>query len=155
MFTHIISTTIIAAVIAFTPVLAAEKDSNHATSGETHAQTACPLTGKDLKKSVYSDHDGQRVYFCCADCKAAFDKDPVKYMKKLKADGVMLEKVAQKQSLCPVMGGEINTSLYSDFEGKRVYFCCPMCKPDFEKNPARYIQDMETRGIQLAKTPKG
>jgi YHS domain-containing protein len=70
-------------------------------------------------------------------------------------EGVELEKVAQQQSMCPVMGGEVNTALYSDADGKRVYFCCAMCKPEFEKDPARYIHEMEARGINLAAAPKG
>jgi YHS domain-containing protein len=214
MLNRILSTAIIATIVAFAPALAAEKDSDQAMSGKMHSQAACPVSGKDISKTVYADYDGKRVYFCCADCKAAFEKDPAKYIKKLKADGVKLEmvthpqsacpftgkdinkmtysdydgqrvyfccpnckaafekapqktidklnaegvsleKVAHKQSLCPVMGGEINTSLFSDYEGKRVYFCCPMCKPEFEKDPAKYIQAMEDKGIQLDKSPTG
>lgn len=44
--------------------------------------------------------------------------------------------------LCPISGKEFicgpeNES--TEYQGKTYYFCCPMCKPDFEKNPEKYI----------------
>jgi Cu(I)/Ag(I) efflux system membrane fusion protein len=47
------------------------------------------------------------------------------------------ETVAQK--LCPVMGLAINKDLFTVYQGKKVYFCCPGCKPEFEKNPEKYL----------------
>lgn len=42
--------------------------------------------------------------------------------------------------VCPVMvGNEVNPELYSTYEGKRVYFCCPSCKEAFDKNPIEYL----------------
>ncbi len=35
--------------------------------------------------------------------------------------------VAKDQTKCPVMGGLINKNLYADYQGNRVYFCCPPC----------------------------
>lgn len=56
-------------------------------------QTLCPvMEGQSINKSIYVDYSGFRVYFCCKDCPAIFNKDPEKYMKKLKASGVTLEK---------------------------------------------------------------
>ena len=31
-------------------------------------QTTCPIMGGKIDKTVYADHDGKRVYFCCAGC---------------------------------------------------------------------------------------
>lgn len=28
--------------------------------------------------------------------------------------------------------------LFSDYKGKRYFFCCAMCKPQFEKDPAKF-----------------
>ncbi len=44
-----------------------------------------------------------------------------------------------KQKLCPVMGIPINASLYTEYKGKKVYFCCPGCKDTFEKEPEKYL----------------
>ena len=57
------------------------------------------------------------------------------------------------QTTCPILAGKIDKSLYADYEGKRVYFCCAGCKDDFNKDPAGYIKKMEDQGIVLEKTP--
>ena len=44
-----------------------------------------------------------------------------------------------EQKICPVEGGPINKSLFTVYKGKKVYFCCAGCKPEFEKNPEKYI----------------
>ena len=59
----------------------------------TKNQTTCPVMGGEIDKSVYADHEGKRVYFCCASCLAEFNKIPEKYVKKLEDEGVILEKV--------------------------------------------------------------
>lgn len=57
------------------------------------AQTMCPVLDEPIQnKDVYVDHNGLRVYLCCAGCRAAFSKDPEKYIKKLEAEGIQLEK---------------------------------------------------------------
>jgi YHS domain-containing protein len=62
------------------------------TSAASTAQTTCPIMGGKIIKSVYGDHDGKRVYFCCAGCNDAFSKEPMKYIKILEDAGVVLEK---------------------------------------------------------------
>lgn len=61
--------------------------------------------------------------------------------------------LAAPQTNCPVMGGPINKQHYSDYQGKRVYFCCPACIPEFKKDPAKYIKKLEDQGIELEKAP--
>ncbi len=46
---------------------------------------------------------------------------------------------AIEQTDCPVMGGAINKALFTEYEGKKVYFCCSGCKPKFEAEPEKYI----------------
>jgi YHS domain-containing protein len=63
------------------------------------------------------------------------------------------EKPAQlkPQTECPVMGGKINKNVYADFEGKRIYFCCKGCIPEFNKDPSKYMKKLEETG-QAAET---
>lgn len=68
-----------------------------AVAPASHAQSTCPVMGEKLDKSVYSDYEGQRVYFCCSACKSEFAKDPAKYIKQLEAEGVQLEKVPSEK----------------------------------------------------------
>ncbi len=61
--------------------------------------------------------------------------------------------LAKPQTHCPVMGGKINTELYADHNGKRVYFCCAGCIEPFKKNPEKFIKKLEDAGYEPAKTP--
>jgi YHS domain-containing protein len=61
-----------------------------ATKGKP--QTTCPVMGGAINKSIYADHDGKRVYFCCPGCDGTFKADPEKYIKKLEDAGVVLAK---------------------------------------------------------------
>ena len=55
-------------------------------------------------------------------------------------DAQSREGVASPQTECPVMiGNEIDPSIYSDYQGKRVFFCCQSCKAAFAKAPERYL----------------
>ena len=57
------------------------------------------------------------------------------------------------QTTCPVMGGKINREIYMDYEGKRVYFCCPSCIAEFEKDPKTYMKKMTEEGVTLEDSP--
>ncbi|MCK8602858.1 YHS domain-containing protein [Desulfoferrobacter suflitae] len=71
---------------AVNPVLALQK------AAEGEPQTICPVMGGAIDKNVYVDYQGKRVYFCCESCKEQFMQEPEKYMEKLEAQGVTLEK---------------------------------------------------------------
>ena len=47
------------------------------------AQTKCPISGKPINAAQSVDYKGQKVFFCCDGCPAAFEKDPSKYTAKL------------------------------------------------------------------------
>lgn len=56
-------------------------------------------------------------------------------------------KPAQKRAalICPVTGDKIASAKvskgHSTFKGKTYYFCCPMCKPRFDKDPAKFVKN--------------
>lgn len=55
------------------------------------------------------------------------------------------QKVAQaavEQTLCPVMGNPINKDVYVEYEGKKVYFCCPGCDEKFTADPKKYLDKL-------------
>lgn len=62
---------------------------------------------------------------------------------------------AKPQTHCPVMGGEINKEFYADYQGQRIYFCCPGCKEPFLKEPEKHLEQMRSKGIQIEKTAAG
>jgi YHS domain-containing protein len=48
----------------------------------------------------------------------------------------------------------VNKRVYSDYQGKRVYFCCPPCIREFQKDPEKYIRLLEKQGVVLEEAPK-
>ncbi len=89
---------------------------------------------------------GYVIAFALAVC-AAWAED------KKTETGAVAPQPPRKQTLCPVMGGTINTNLYADVEGMRIYFCCPACVEQFKKDPDRYLNKLKQAGIMLEKTP--
>ena len=52
-----------------------------------------------------------------------------------------------EQTICPVMKAPINRAqlnkeLYTEYKGKKVYFCCPSCKERFEQAPEQYLSKL-------------
>ncbi len=65
------------------------------------------------------------------------------------------EQQAKKfQTECPILGEKIDKSLFVDFKGKRIYVCCAGCIEKVKADPAKYIKEMEAKGITLDETPK-
>lgn len=69
-----------------------------------------------------------------------------------KAETKVVEK--KKQTICPMLGNPIDKNVYTDYKGKRIYFCCSMCVGEFKKHPDEIIKKMEAEGITLEETPK-
>ncbi len=59
------------------------------------------------------------------------------------------------QTRCPVMGGAINKEFYAEYDGQRVYFCCPACKEPFLKEPEKYLAKMRAEGVRPEAAPGG
>jgi len=57
------------------------------------------------------------------------------------------------QTICPVMGNPINKDIYTDYKGKRVYFCCNACVGTFNKDPEKYMKKMADEGVKLEDAP--
>jgi len=53
------------------------------------------------------------------------------------------------QTVCPVMGGEIDKNVHVDYQGQRIYFCCSSCKETFLKKPEKYMKKFADNGILL------
>jgi YHS domain-containing protein len=58
------------------------------------------------------------------------------------AEGNHVEAIAAaiEQKTCPIMeGNPINKTLFVEYEGKKVYFCCPGCEDKFNAEPEKYV----------------
>ena len=65
---------------------------------EGKAQTHCPVMPANPvnHNSQYVDVDGYRIYVCCSMCAKAIKANPEKYIEKMKAEGIEIEKTPAK-----------------------------------------------------------
>lgn len=47
-----------------------------------------------------------------------------------------------EQTKCPVMDGDVNKELFVEYKGQKVYFCCPGCEDEFNKDPEKYVSKL-------------
>ncbi len=63
------------------------------------------------------------------------------------ANAISIEPDGTVMILCPVMKNVSKVSdksAYTDYKGKRYYYCCPGCKKLFEKDPESYLAQLDT-----------
>lgn len=51
------------------------------------------------------------------------------------------------QTRCPVMGGPIDSSYYTDIQGQRVYHCCGGCSASLVADPDTYFKKAAAQGV--------
>ena len=76
-------------------MMSVPSEPHDAPAMEVRPQTHCPVMGGEINREVYADHNGLRVYFCCAGCDDAFKADPEKFIEQMKADGIEPEKAGK------------------------------------------------------------
>ena len=96
--------------------------------------------GKKIDKKFSLDIQGQRIYFCCGGCSDTLKANPENYFKKAAADGVLFENI---QKICPISGEKIDKKFYTDYVGRRVYFCCRKCRSIFSSDPLMYLKRLD------------
>lgn len=82
-------------LVVVTLVLALFLSGSALAAAAPQSQTTCPVLSGKINKEVYTDYKGQRIYFCCSACIEQFNKDPEKYLQKMKEQGVAPEKAPQ------------------------------------------------------------
>ncbi|MEW5796043.1 MAG: YHS domain-containing protein [Candidatus Zixiibacteriota bacterium] len=108
---------------------------------ELKPQTVCPVMGKPIDSSAYTDIQGQRVYHCCKGCTEKLTADPDKFFKRAAAEGVLFQNI---QTTCPVSGEALeDKDIYTDYEGRRIYFCCKKCTSMFAETPQKFLKAMD------------
>ena len=136
------------------PVLRAAADDSASTATEKKVvelknQTHCPVMGGKIDSTAFTDIQGQRVYHCCPMCSESLKKDPDRYFKEAAAEGILFENI---QTACPVSGEALDKSVFTDYEGRRVYFCCEKCVGTFLKDPAKYFEKLDAPDSKAEKS---
>ena len=86
-----------------------------------------------------------------AQCSGCKDAAACKVESAVK--GISETNTASEQKTCPVMGAPINKEIYTDYNGKRIYFCCKGCVATFNKDPQKYLDKMSKDGVTLTDAP--
>ena len=129
--------------------------------GDSVKKHACCM-GDSIKKRAFCKSDSMKARACCkgdsakqhACCMGDSAKkhacakfDSLHKRGECKADSAkkgtcpkMQGKAQTSQKTCPVSGQPVDKSVYTDYKGKRVYFCCAACKEKFLKSPEEYLK---------------
>lgn len=129
-------------VLAFPALGAQEKENGKKITGieDLTAQTLCPVMGGEIDKEIFTDYQGQRVYFCCAWCIDKFKEDPEAVFKKTAEGKTLLENI---QTVCPVSGDPIDKEYFRYYMGRGLYFCSEDCAAKFDLEPDKYLEKMD------------
>jgi hypothetical protein len=59
-------------------------------------QTVDAFFGEPINRLIYTDWDGDRLYFCCSKSKDLFFRDPSGNLQKIHKKGILLDKSPMK-----------------------------------------------------------
>lgn len=101
----------------------------------------CPVMDGKVSGKNHVVYNNVQYELCCKSCEKTFLKDPAKYLAKLPNDGKIVE---AGNTTCPVMGGNVNTNVFTVYNGQKIYFCCPGCDKTFNADPAKYLKKLKS-----------
>ncbi len=110
---------------------------------EKEGDNASPKTAVDSPEGAACGPDCTKP--CCADGDAEAEPCPEDCTKPCCADKEKALEVIDtttstvEQTTCPVMGGPINKEIFTEYKGKKVYFCCSGCDTKFNADPEKYL----------------
>jgi YHS domain-containing protein len=119
MSTRLLGLAVLAAFVAGFAVNAADEK-------EKKFDAKCIVAGKPAKQEQSADYKGGKVYFCCGNCKANFEKNQAKFATK--ANEQLVATGQAKQVKCPISGQPCKEDKVTEVDGVKVYFCCDNCK---------------------------
>lgn len=116
--------------------------------------TKCPFTGKDVDLAQTVEYQKQLIAFCCPNCKGKFEKNPEKYVEKVKefnkdpkkSDAGNVFNVSFEDPInkkCPITGKAIVAGRTSEYKKQLIGFCCQDCVDKFESDPEKYIKKVK------------
>ncbi|MFH0980378.1 MAG: hypothetical protein V2A79_02425 [Planctomycetota bacterium] len=98
----------------------------------------CPVMDEPVDVSVSVATDDGPVFFCCPDCIKKYQEKPDKYAEKVTAQRKAMASLPKVQVACPLTGKPVDSKMFTEKDGKKVFFCCPNCKSKYEAEPAKY-----------------
>ena len=121
----------------------------HRGSGTEGAMAVDPVCGMAVDPQTAkhkATHQGRPYFFCCSGCKAKFEADPGRYLKKddksapCSCSATEVEEDAVTDPVCGMTVSPHTAKYRADYEGRPIYFCSAGCKVKFQTNPKRYLE---------------
>ena len=113
----------------------------------TYPMKTCPVSGEELSgmgTPFDMVHGTRLVRLCCKDCIKGFQKDPAKAMAQVDAALIAEQKKTYPLTTCLVSGKPIEGEGFDHLYGTRLArFCCPKCAASFDKEPAKYLAQLD------------
>ncbi len=97
----------------------------------------CKMKVEIDSAEFYSDYQGRRYYFCSQNCRDTFDNNPETY-EDSETPRSQNEAPVAVDPICKMDVDTATATLYSDYKGKRYYFCAQYCKNTFDADPSKY-----------------
>jgi YHS domain-containing protein len=113
---------------------------------EAYPLDHCIVTGEKLGSMgdpVIKVYDGREVRFCCGGCVKTFERDKVKWTKKLDDAIIAAQKPSYPLNTCVVSGdtlGRMGEPVDYVFGNRLVQLCRRECVSTFNKDPERYLE---------------
>jgi YHS domain-containing protein len=116
--------------------------------GATYPLKTCPVSGEELGSMgapLDVVHGTRLVRLCCKGCQKGFQKDPAKAMAQVDAAWIAAQKDAYPLKTCLACNKALEGAGHDHLYGTRLTrFCSPACVATFEKEPAKYLPQLET-----------
>lgn len=114
-----------------------KKEAKKEEKKDAAAGPVCPVSNEPIDGKTFVRYQGQRVYMCCSDCTAEFNKSPEKFAKAIKAQWDAMP-VYRAQVKCPVTGEKINPAVYVEEPRYDLCFANEEAKAKFTKDRKAY-----------------
>lgn len=146
------------AIAGFAATAAVAQHEGHDHSADTTQESAqalpkCPVTGEPVNLAVSTPTDEGPVFFCCKDCVPKYKAKPQQYAHQVPAQRATLSKRPKIQVSCPVSGDPVDTKVFTEVKGQKVFFCCKGCISKFEGDPGKYKSDLANSYTYQTKCP--
>ena len=87
----------------------------------------CVVSGqRSANRDFKSTHADGEIYFCCGNCKKAFEETPGQFTTKANHQMVLTGQYVQKS--CPISGGAVSADHTTAVGGVEIGYCCGKCQ---------------------------
>jgi YHS domain-containing protein len=126
-----------------------------AFKGDPYLLDTDPVTGAKLPavdKLVIIEHEGRELRFASDENVASFRAEASKYLVAVDEKLIAQQLPFYPLKACVVSGeklGDMGKPVDLIYRNRLVRFCCASCKPEFEKDVARYVAKLDAAVVEV------